>query len=63
MFKRTTASDPESLNSELVEARAQYNATVQSVIERVEVRREQIGQVITDLKAEDEALATISRNV
>lgn len=53
------ATDPASLNEELVSARERYNSTVSSVIDRAQVRREQIGQVITDLRSEDDALASV----
>lgn len=55
-------NDAESLAGEIVTAREKYNATVNSVLDRVVARRQVVGQTIVDLQDEDAALARVQES-
>lgn len=59
MSLRTPKNDPATLSSELVAAREQYVSTRNSVIDRAQARRDVVQETIVDLKAEDDALASV----
>lgn len=54
-------NDSVALTDRLIRARQKYNKQVNAVLDTVVERREAIGETITDLNAEDDALAKVQR--
>lgn len=52
-------TDADSLANELLTAREQYNQKRNAVLDRSTARRNVVAETITDLKAEDDALAQV----
>lgn len=59
LLKNKAAPDAQALTNELIDARAAYEATRNSVIDRVVTRQDAIGVTIEDLRAENDALSKV----